>query len=221
MFIAIEGIDGTGKTTITEYMLGKMREMGLSCFGISAPGETAEGHIIRNILLSPVSKIPLMAQAFLYWSDMILTGKRIIEPELERGTIIISDRWVDSSLVYQVDRPEFDDKTKTFLYRIANNLILPPHVTFILDLPIELAIKRSRKKKKKEFDKTDSKEAAPHEEWLQRRASYLSLPLIIKREYHIIDVSEMAPKDVFYTIWNILNLNSKEREKRSWQTKCT
>ena len=100
MFISFEGIDGSGKSTQAELLAGRLRREGRDVVALREPGGTALGERIRKLLLDGPEMSP-WAEAALFAAARAELVAEVIAPALARGADVVSDRYVDSSLVYQ------------------------------------------------------------------------------------------------------------------------
>jgi dTMP kinase len=100
MFISFEGADGSGKTTQAGLLAGWLREQGREVVATREPGGTPLGEAIRDVVLHGV-EMTAWAEATLFASARAEHVARVIRPALERGAVVVCDRYVDSSLVYQ------------------------------------------------------------------------------------------------------------------------
>jgi dTMP kinase len=143
MLITLEGIEGSGKTTQIAYMAQYFRDNGLDCVITKEPGGTGIGEKIRAILLNPGNHaMNFLTELLLYAADRAQHIHETIIPLLEAEKIVICDRFHDSTTVYQ----GFARGLDMDLVRRLNQLVmgdLLPEVTFLLDLPPELGLKRA------------------------------------------------------------------------------
>ncbi|MHB8060956.1 MAG: dTMP kinase [Gaiellaceae bacterium] len=100
MFISFEGLDGCGKTTQVELLEAFLEMRDVEVVGTREPGGTELGETLRQIVLHG-QKIAPWAEAAIFAAARAELVEEVIEPALERGATVISDRFVDSSLVYQ------------------------------------------------------------------------------------------------------------------------
>lgn len=101
IFLVFEGGEGTGKSTQMARLASELERRGYEVVVTREPGGTQLGLRIREILLDPHSRINPRAEAMLYAADRALHVQEVIRPALEAGKIVISDRYLDSSLAYQ------------------------------------------------------------------------------------------------------------------------
>nr|WP_317356397.1 dTMP kinase [uncultured Tyzzerella sp.] len=154
LFITMEGTDGSGKSTQLNLLSQYLEKKGFNIVFVREPGGTKIGEKIRDIILDINNKkMDYMTEAFLYASSRSQLVSEIIAPELKKGSIVICDRFVDSSIVYQgIARNIGIDVVKKI-----NNIAtggLTPDITFFLDLSPQEAIKR--KIQQKELDRLES-----------------------------------------------------------------
>ncbi len=99
--ITIEGLDGAGKTTLATGLLGTLRERAIPVQLLREPGGVKAAETIRALVKDPAAHISPRAEALLYAAARAQLVQEALEPLLERGTWIVLDRFVDSSLAYQ------------------------------------------------------------------------------------------------------------------------
>ena len=141
-FITFEGIDGCGKSTQLKMVKERLLKEGREFIEIREPGGTVVGEKIREILLDKKndSMVPL-AELLLYEAARAQITEEVIKPALEKGTIVICDRFFDSATAYQGYARELGFDLVDGLNKIAT-AGLKPDVTFLLDLSAEDALKR-------------------------------------------------------------------------------
>ena len=147
MFIVMEGPDGSGKTTQIEMLSRCLKERGKECLITREPGGTAIGEQIRAVILNPENQaMSPAAEMLLYAAARAQLMKEVIVPALQAGKVVLSDRFLDSSLVYQgIARGIGIDK----VYQV-NALGIGdymPDLVFFLDLPEEEGIRRKKGQK--------------------------------------------------------------------------
>jgi dTMP kinase len=100
-YLAIEGIDGAGKTTVAAGIAGRLRDAGRGVITVREPGGTEIGEAIRSVLLDPGGRMVAWTEALLFAAGRAQLAAETIRPALERGETVVSDRSVYSSLAYQ------------------------------------------------------------------------------------------------------------------------
>ncbi|MBW3094688.1 dTMP kinase [Bifidobacterium sp. 64T4] len=145
VFITFEGVDGVGKTTQVERLRDWLESMGRETVVTREPGGTPLGGAIRRLLLQGVpdgsADIAPRAEALLFAADRAQHVAEVIRPALERGAVVISDRYIDSSLAYQAGGRELTAEEIRSLSMWATNELLPDR-TFLLDMDPALSHKR-------------------------------------------------------------------------------
>ncbi len=197
MLIAIEGIDGSGKTTVAEFLKNRLMEIGYEVILLKEPTDSPWG---RKIKESYSSRLSPEEELELFLKDREYDAKENIIPALEKGMVVIMDRYYYSTIAYQgalgFDTEELRDR---------NEKIAPkPDLLIVLDLPPEKALKRVKKRgEPNEFEKS---------EYLRKvREIFLSIP-----EAVVVDAdreTEEIKREVFEKVIEVLERNEKHREK--------
>ncbi|WP_394279225.1 dTMP kinase, partial [Microbacterium sp.] len=141
LWVTLEGGDGSGKTTQATLLEEWLRERGRSVVRTREPGGTDVGVLIRDIVLHHRGDIAPRAEALLYAADRAHHVATLVRPALERGEVVIQDRYLDSSVAYQgagrvLDGGEVRDLS---LWGTEGAL---PDVTVLLDLDPAAARRR-------------------------------------------------------------------------------
>ena len=143
LFLVVEGMDGAGKSTQIERLAGWLTEAGSPPVVTREPGATVIGERIREILLDPASAaMDPKTEALLYAADRAQHAAEVIRPALAAGRVVISDRYVDSSLAYQGLARGLGVERILDLSMWATGDLLPDLV-ILLDVAPELARARS------------------------------------------------------------------------------
>ncbi|HRJ26213.1 MAG TPA: dTMP kinase [Fimbriimonadaceae bacterium] len=143
MFITLEGPEGAGKSTLQRSLAEALRQAGHEVVETREPGATATGHALRQILLESPT-LPARAELFLFLADRANHVDELIRPALFQGAIVISDRFADSTVVYQGDGRGFDrDALRAWNHFATGGLA--PDLTLLLDLDPEVGIARGLK----------------------------------------------------------------------------
>lgn len=160
IFITMEGPDGAGKTTQIEALSTYLREKGYEVLITREPGGTAISEAVRGILLDPAYReMKPETELLLYASARAQLVGEVIGPAVDAGKAVISDRFVDSSVVYQGIARGLGVETVYEVNRPAIGAYMPD-VTILLDLPAEVGI--ARKKNQAELDRMEQESLEFH-----------------------------------------------------------
>ncbi len=142
VFICIEGLDASGKTTHAHRLVRNLRRKGFDAVYTTEPSRGEIGRFIRTYILQRKRRVPSVVEALLFAVDRVDHVEKEIKPALENGKIVVSDRYVYSSLAYQgaagLDLKWIEE---------INRLALPPDLAIYIDVPPEVVVKRLRRKK--------------------------------------------------------------------------
>lgn len=167
-FITFEGIEGSGKSTQIELLKDFFKERSTDVVFTKEPGSSKIGSYIREILLNKNNSILPYTELLLILADRIQHVHEIIEPQLKAGNIVVSDRYIESSIAYQGQR---EGLNKEEIINFIEKLNLPvPDITFLLDLPVEYGLNRA--KKRANLDRFESEDISFHK---KIRSAYLEM----------------------------------------------
>lgn len=153
IFITMEGPDGSGKSTQISRLKEYLEKEGYNVLITREPGGTVISEAIREIILNKdFTEMSPVTEMMLYASARAQLIAEVVGPAIDSGTAVISDRFVDSSLVYQGMARGLGVDTVYEINKVAIGDYMPD-VTFMLDLPAEVGI--SRKKDQKELDRME------------------------------------------------------------------
>lgn len=145
IFISFEGIEGSGKSTQVSLLAGFLSDKGYTVTRTAEPGGTVISTRIRELLLSNESSgMDPVTELLLYNAARVQHIKEIISPALERGELVITDRFSDSTMAYQGYGRGIDLRVIDALDRIATSG-LRPDITLLLDMEVEEGLARNRK----------------------------------------------------------------------------
>ena len=203
IFITFEGMDGCGKTTQMRRLARRLRREGRAVLETAEPGGTDIGLQIRNILLDPANhKLSPTAELLLYFAARAQNVEEWILPAIGEGTIVLSDRFTDSSLVYQGCGRGLGVETVLALDRIACRG-LKPDLTLLIDIDLATSLARAevRNRRKNRTDRMEQQSAAFYE---NVRDAYLALAAKEPDRFHLIDGRNR--KDVVaQQIWKVVS----------------
>lgn len=175
-FIVIEGPDGAGKTTQSKLLCQFLDSKGIQYLYTREPGGTKIGNSIRDLLLNPESNISNIAECLLYASARAQIINEVIKPALNKGTWVISDRYLHSSVVYQGIALGIGKDIVENINKIATEGLMPDY-TFLIDIDTDLALKRIQRTK----DRIESRGA---DYFRKVRKGYLEL----EKQYNMIKI---------------------------------
>jgi dTMP kinase len=144
LFLTFEGLDGSGKTTQLRLLAARLRDCGEKVVETVEPGGTAIGSQIRRILLDPANDaLDPRAEMLLYFAARAQNVTEILLPALERGEVVLSDRWTDSTWAYQGFGRDLGTSIVQDLDEIACRGHRPD-LTFFIDVDLEASLARAR-----------------------------------------------------------------------------
>lgn len=183
MFITFEGIDFSGKSTQVELLNEYLVKQNKNVLLIREPGGTEISEKIREILLDKKNNAMVMeTELLLFSASRAQLVREVIRPHLEKGYYVISDRFHDSSTAYQGFGRGLSVDAVINIHNLAiGNTI--PDITFFIDIPNEVAIKR---KQKVEHSSLDRIEVSDNSFYERVRDGYLYLSKKEKR-FKVID----------------------------------
>ncbi|MFG6403625.1 dTMP kinase [Microbacterium sp. P04] len=191
LFVTFEGGDGAGKTTQARLLEEWLRGSGREVVRTREPGGTEVGVLVRDIVLHHRGEVAPRAEALLYAADRAQHVATLVRPALDRGDVVIQDRYLDSSVAYQGAGRVLDAKEIRELSLWAADGLLPD-LTVLLDLDPEAARVRLDADDKP-FDRLEAEEADFH---ARVRAAFLSLAAAEPDRFLVLDaalpVTELA-----------------------------
>jgi dTMP kinase len=192
MFITLEGIEGSGKTTQIRQLSTYIEATGYRCVTTREPGGTSIGDKIRAILLNPENNdLSPISELLLYMADRAQHLNSLIKPALDAGKIVLCDRYFDATVVYQGIARGLDTELIYSLHRLLFE-DLKPEVTFLLDLPPSVGLARAWKQiddgiRSGGESRFEEETLAFHE---KVRAGYLDLARLEADRFTVIDASQ-------------------------------
>ena len=173
-FITLEGIEGSGKSTNLEVIQSVLDQYKIDYVITREPGGGPIGPQLRELLLDKDQSISPSVEMLLMMSDRKDHVDYLINPNLDKGIWVISDRYLDSTIAYQGGGRQLDIK---LIDSLSVELELPtPDLTLLFDLPVEVALQRAEKR-----SKLDRFEREPKDFHSRIRESYIELASKNKR----------------------------------------
>ncbi|GAA5106994.1 dTMP kinase [Bartonella jaculi] len=187
-FITFEGGEGVGKTTQISLLAQYLCSKGYDVLTTREPGGTAGAEAIRHVLLSGQAQYygPLM-EVVLLTAARIDHVTEVIIPSLKKGKVVLCDRFIDSTRVYQGGNDTVSISTFSALEYVALNGIMP-HLTFLLDIPARCGMKRAHLRRK-QAETIDYFEKDNLEIQEQRRQAFLQLAKQEPHRFRVIDAT--------------------------------
>lgn len=191
LFITVEGIEGSGKSTQVQRLAQAIRAADQSCLLTREPGGTPLADRIRAILLDPQEEaMDAMTELFLYSASRRQHVIDVIRPALDTGAVVLSDRFTDATLAYQ----GFGRLLNMDLLRTINRWATDgtdPDVTFLYDLPENIGLERARSRNRQSSHLQSESRLEGEDLRFHRRVreGYLSLAVAEPDRFVLIDAS--------------------------------
>ncbi|HOS54278.1 MAG TPA: dTMP kinase [Anaerolineaceae bacterium] len=191
MFITLEGPDGSGKSIQVPALAEFVRQLGYDVLTTREPGGTSIGDQIREVIMSMKNKsMNPRTEILLFCAARAQIVSEVIRPQLEKGVVVISDRYADSTLAYQGYGHGLDLKVLRGILDFATGG-LTPDLTLLLDVDVETGLSR-RQQGGGEWNRLDDYALAFHR---RVRDGYLELAAAEPQRWVRIDASQ-APQIV-------------------------
>jgi dTMP kinase len=146
LFLSFEGTDGSGKSTQMRLLVERLRKDGFTVVENQEPGATNIGRQIRRIVLDPAhQEMAGMTELLLMFASRTQAVAEIIRPALERGDVVVSDRFTDSTLAYQGEARGFGFDTVLAAHKLALGDLLPD-LTFCITVDVETGLRRAHQR---------------------------------------------------------------------------
>lgn len=193
-FLAFEGGEGAGKSTQAKLLAGWLEQRGYEVVVTREPGSTRMGRRLREMLLDPqTGDLSPRAEALLYAADRAEHVETVIRPALARGAVVVSDRYVDSSLAYQGAGRDVPSGDVDWLSQFATSG-LKPDLTVLLDVGVDEGLARTSQRDASP-DRLEAESADFHE---RVRAAFRRLADTDPGRYLVVDAS--MPADLIHSM---------------------
>jgi dTMP kinase len=197
LFLSFEGTEGTGKTTQMRILIERLRGLGYVVAENQEPGATPIGGQIRRLLLDPNhQEMTAMTELLLMFASRAQAAAEIITPALDRGEIVVSDRFTDSSLAYQGEARQLGFDTVLALDRLALGALVPD-LTLCISLDVATGLERAYRRNLSS-DRLDRQSLAFHES-VDR--GYRKIAESEPDRFHLIDGGD-SPEAVAARVWS-------------------
>ncbi|POO57433.1 dTMP kinase [Agrobacterium rosae] len=193
LFISFEGGEGAGKSTQIRLLAETLRERGLEVVVTREPGGSPGAEAVRHVLLSGAAEpFGVRMEAMLFAAARNDHVEEVIRPALEKGAVVLCDRFLDSSRVYQGTTGNLEPEFIETLQRIAIDGTMP-EMTLIFDISAAAGLARARKRADEGAtpDRFEKEELETHE---KRREAYLDIALNEPRRCRIVNADQPQDK---------------------------
>ncbi|MCC5833519.1 MAG: dTMP kinase [Opitutales bacterium] len=199
--ISFEGSEGSGKTTQISQMASHFESAGYDVVVTREPGGTPIGEEIRRILMHATESVNMFPETelLLFAASRAQLVREVIQPALDEGKIVLCDRFMDSTTVYQGVARKIQSGPVHLINTFAVGEVVPD-VTVVIDIPAEVGFERIRHRVN---DLPDRMEAENIEFYQKVRNGYLMLAKAMPERFVVVD-GELSEKEVTSQIWKEL-----------------
>lgn len=196
--ITFEGSEGSGKSTQITRLAAHLQQAGREVVATREPGGTEIGEQIRNILLHKDEGQGMCAETelLLFTAARAQVVREVIAPALQRGAVVLADRYLDSSTVYQGAARNLAPGPVAEINRFAVGDVMP-HLTIVIDVPIEVSMSRIRQRASGLPDRMERENLAFY---TKVREGYLELAKAWPKRIMVVD-GTLAPGAIEKKIW--------------------
>lgn len=199
LFVTLEGPEGAGKSTQAARLAAALEAAGYRVCRVREPGGTPLGDALRALLLAPAAPPPTpRAEALLYCAARAQLVAEVIRPALTAGSVVLADRFADSTLAYQgAGRGlPLDELRAAIAFAIGDCW---PDLTLLLDLPVEEGLRRKQAAAQEggEWTRFEAETVAFHE---RVRAGYLALAAAEPQRWRVFDARK-AQEPLHAELW--------------------
>lgn len=204
LFITLEGPEGAGKSTNREYLAARLREQGVDVLLTREPGGTPLAEQVRELLLAPSAEsMASDTELLLVFAARAQHLAQVILPALQRGAVVLCDRFTDATYAYQGGGRGLDAQRIALLENFVQGE-LRPHLTLVFDLPVEVGLARAQAR-----GRLDRFEQEGQAFFQAVRSCYLQRAAAAPQRYRIIDAAqplEAVQRDLQPLLEQILEL---------------
>lgn len=188
LFVTFEGGEGAGKSTQLRLLAESLRARGFTVLTTREPGGSAGAEAVRHVLLSGAAEaFGVRMEAILFAAARSDHVEEVIRPALERGTVVLCDRFMDSSRVYQGITGNLEPSFVESLERVAVNGVVPDR-TVIFDLPASIGLERAQRRAGDDNpDRFEKERLETHE---KRREAFLDIARNDPERCRVVDATQ-------------------------------
>jgi len=180
LFISFEGVEGCGKSTQLDKLLGALTSRRIPALAVREPGGTPLGREVRAILLDPAhTEMVPETELLLYAASRAQLVRAVIEPSLAEGHVVLADRYADSTVAYQSFGRGIARATVDAVNAVATDGLVPA-LTVLLDIDVEVGLSRVRG----ELDRMERESIAFHQ---RVREGFLALAGEAPERFMVLD----------------------------------
>lgn len=187
-FITFEGIDGSGKSTQLRMLASELRVRGFDVLTTCEPGGTPLGRRLREVFLETEETVAPLAELLLFAADRAQHVNFLVEPALENGKIVISDRYSDATAAYQGAGRGFDEQSINQVIRLATGG-LKPDLTLFFDISVKEAISRTNSRSDGGGEQKNRMDSETVEFYERVREAYLQIAENEPERFCVVDAS--------------------------------
>ncbi|MEI2301107.1 dTMP kinase [Ensifer sp. MJa1] len=188
LFVTFEGGEGAGKSTQLRLLAESLRARGFTVLTTREPGGSAGAEAVRHVLLSGAAEaFGVRMEAILFAAARSDHVEEVIRPALESGTVVLCDRFMDSSRVYQGITGNLEPSFVESLERVAINGVVPDR-TVIFDLPASIGLERAQRRAGDDNpDRFEKERLETHE---KRREAFLDIARNDPARCRVVDATQ-------------------------------
>lgn len=201
IFISVEGGDGCGKSTQLKLLFETLSQRGITVLQTREPGGTPEAEQLRHMILTgSADRWDATEELMLFSTARRNHTRNLIRPALERGEWVLSDRYLDSTTVYQGHGRGYDMARINTLHELATEG-LRPDLTLIFDIDPAIGVTRSMARRGNTEVRFENLDTAFHE---RVRAGFLAVARAEPQRCAVIDASGTIP-EVQQRVWDVVS----------------